>query len=289
MKKWIRRLGVGLFVFIVVIIVVVNVGMKAIGFSDANAVEYFKEKDFIGTIEQKNINGTSVKVVSDLLDDSDSILFVFVHGAPGTWDAFKDYITDEDFYTKGRVVAYDRPGYGGSGNRAMPEIRKQTDVLIGIIEEYKLDKVVLIGHSYGGPIVGLAAVDGQVAIDATIMIAPLVDPESEPIFWYSYFSYWSLTSWLLPNELVVAGVEKFAHAAELEKIKTAWQSTSSPIIHVHGLEDGLAPGKENLDFSKKYVPSQYLQTLEYVDKGHLVIWTDYKLTKAIILNAVNNL
>ena len=114
-----------------------------------------------------------------------------------------------------------------------------------------------------------------------IMIAPLIDPISEPLHWYSYFSYWKLTSWLLPSELVVAGSEKFAHSHELELIRDQWQYAKCPIIHVHGLEDGLAPGKENIDFSIKHIPSKKLRTITYLDKGHLIIWTDFDLMKNI--------
>ena len=289
MKKWFRRMGIGLLIFIVFIILAVNGGMQFLKYSDAMARDYFQEKQFDGLIENMVINDRSIKVISDRPQDSDSVLLVFVHGAPGTWDAFKDYVSDKDIYAKTRVISYDRPGYGGSGKEAMPSIQEQAEVLKEIIKKYGLKKNVLVGHSYGGPIAGLAALDKGLNVDAVIMIAPLIDPKSEPLFWYSYFSYWKLTSWLLPSELVVAGSEKFAHSSELEKIKDKWTEAHSLFIHVHGLNDSLAPGSENVAFSKQHIPEQHLKTIVYDDKGHLVIWTEYQMIKDIILKTIDNL
>ena len=86
--------------------------------------EYFEEKGFDGSIENIVVNGIHVRLF--LRSQKNQIVFflIFVHGAPGSWDAFKDYLTDEDLKSKARVVAYDRPGYGGSGTDAMSGIQE---------------------------------------------------------------------------------------------------------------------------------------------------------------------
>jgi len=221
--------------------------------------------------------------------ESDSILLVFVHGAPGSWDAFKEFITDIELVDRTRIVAYDRPGYGGSDEVVMSSIQEQSKILNEIIEQNKLKRTVLVGHSYGGPIAGLAGLDNRMDVDAVIMIAPLIDPDSEPMFWYSYFSYWKMTSWLLPDELIVAGAEKFAHASELEKMEDLWKNADCNFVHVHGLKDGLAPGKENIIFAQSQIPQEKLEMHIYNEKGHLLIWTDYELMKEIILETLDKL
>lgn len=288
MNKWIKKIGLGIFVLFLFVIMIVHGGMKVMAFSDEDASIYFEEREFDGKIENIVVNDVPVKIVSDKPQDSDSILLVFVHGAPGTWDAFKEYITDKDIFQNTRVVAYDRPGYGGSSENVIPGIQDQAEVLIAIVERFGLKKNILVGHSFGGPIAAMCGVDKRVNADAVIMIAPLIDPKSEPIFWYSYFSHWKLTSWILPSELVVAGSEKFAHSNELKKIEDRWGDGSCRFIHVHGLEDGLAPGKENIEFSKSHIPKENLETIIYNDKGHLILWTEYDLMKEIIINAIKN-
>lgn len=286
MKKWVKRIAIGGIILILLLLLVVNLGIYALRFTDEDAIEYFDSRGFEGSIEHVEINGRSVKIVSEAPQESDSTLLVFVHGAPGTWDAFKEYVTDEDLKDRARIIAYDRPGYGGSGINAMPEIEVQAHILNKIISTYGLKKNILVGHSYGGPIAGYVGLDNGTNIDNVIMLAPLLDPVSEPLPWYSYFSYWKLTSWLLPSELVVAGSEKFAHARELEKMEDKWQNAKTNFVHVHGLEDGLAPGQENIDFAKRNIPEQHLETIVYPDKGHLIIWTDYDLIKTVIMNVL---
>jgi len=289
MKKWIRRIYIGFFVFVVLVLVVINIGMDTMRFTDEDAYSYFQERNFDGVIQDIEVNGRSVKIVAEDEQSSDSILLVLVHGAPGTWDAFKEFVTDRDLMDRTRIVAYDRPGYGGSGSEAMPSIQEQADILNEIVGLFGLKRNILVGHSYGGPIIGKVGLEAKNKIDVAIMIAPLIDPESEPLHWYSYFSYWKLTSWLLPSELVVAGSEKFAHSSELELMEDQWQNAECQFIHVHGLEDGLAPGKENIAFSKSKIPEENLETVVYDDKGHLLIWTDFELMKDIMLKAIDNL
>lgn len=277
-------MGWFLFISVLIVVFLVNGGMKMMHFSDDKAKAYFEDRGFDGQIEKIRINDIDVKVISSKPNAENQTLIVFVHGAPGSWDAFKQFITDKDISRGATVIAYDRPGYGGSSLLPMSGIQDQAEILKEIIRTYKTEKVILVGHSYGGPIAGLAALDEKMEVDATIMIAPLVDPESEPIFWYSYFSYWKWSRWMLPPSLIVAGSEKFAHSNELAQIDSLWKKAESRFIHVHGLEDGLAPGKENISFTKANIPEQKLTQIVYEKKGHLVIWTDFELMKAIIMD-----
>ena len=288
MKKWLKRIVFGLLILLVVVLGFLHIAMGLFRFSDDKAFKLFEKSGFEGQVEMLEIEGTQVKVVAQKARSTDSILMVFVHGAPGSWDAFKNYVVDREIFEKARIISYDRPGYGGSSNDAMPGIADQANILNGIIDKYRLNKVVLVGHSYGCPIAAKAAFQNDLGIEAVVMIAPLIDPDNEPLFWYSYFSYWKFTSWLLPGDLVVAGSEKFAHANELAKMKEDWNKASFPIHHIHGLKDILAPGKENVSFSEKYIPKDKLLTTIYPDKGHLIIWTEYDLMKGILLEILKN-
>lgn len=57
-----------------------------------------------------------------------------------------------------RVIAYDRAGYGSSDADSRPrDLSRLADDLLGVIEAVEHRRVVLVGHSWGGPIVRLAA------------------------------------------------------------------------------------------------------------------------------------
>ena len=45
--------------------------------------------------------------------------------------------------------------------------------------------------------------------DHLVMVAPLIDPEHEIIFWFSYLGYWKPFRWMAPVSLRVAADEKF--------------------------------------------------------------------------------
>ena len=209
-----------------------------------------------------------------------------MHGAPGSWSAYKNYFYNDAFTEGVQVISYDRPGYSLDEDQAMPSIAEQAMILQKVIDKNELENVYLIGHSYGGPIVGyLASVDSR--IKGTLMVSPLIDPDSEPIFWFAYFSYWKLTSWILPHDFITAGSEKFNHSKYLEEMKGNWSKINTPVIHFHGKKDQLAPFEPNVEFSKKYINNNYLDLVVEEDKGHLVIWTDQKLVENLIIRLLN--
>lgn len=74
---------------------------------------------------------------------------VFLHGFcedSRLWDEFKTDLIDEKY----RVVVIDLPGSGQSDVIPDITIEEMAEVTAGVLEELKLEKVVLIGHSMGG-------------------------------------------------------------------------------------------------------------------------------------------
>jgi pimeloyl-ACP methyl ester carboxylesterase len=103
-----------------------------------------------------------------------------------------------------------------------------------------------------------------------VMLAPVLDPATEPIFWFSYFGKWKATRWMLSKGWRVSGDEKFSHAAELSKIADGWAKISVPVIHFHGDKDDLAPPVGNMGFTKKNIPKDILILHQMPDAGHLI-------------------
>ena len=74
------------------------------------------------------------------------------------------------------AVAYDRAGYGGSDPGPEPRtLSRVADDLVALLEQLDDDRFVLVGHSWGGPIVR------QAAADCPDLVAGLVlaDPSDE--------------------------------------------------------------------------------------------------------------
>ena len=79
-------------------------------------------------------------------------LVLFIHGSPGSWDAFSRYLEDPELQKEAILVSVDRHGYGGS-MRGLPElaIGNHAGYIKPILDKYNLPTVV-VGHSYGGPV-----------------------------------------------------------------------------------------------------------------------------------------
>lgn len=71
---------------------------------------------------------------------------VLIHGLPGTAEDFEKVTPLLDGH---RTIAIDRPGYGYSDGGYFP-VARQLRVLDELLDHLKVDKAVLVGHSYGG-------------------------------------------------------------------------------------------------------------------------------------------
>jgi len=85
-------------------------------------------------------------------DEGKGFPLVLVHGFLGSskmWEPQIDFF--KDYY---RVITPDLPGYGKS-NKAKPHnsIQSIANLLLDCLEEKKIDKFYLLGHSMGGMIV----------------------------------------------------------------------------------------------------------------------------------------
>jgi pimeloyl-ACP methyl ester carboxylesterase len=79
---------------------------------------------------------------------------ILLHHGLGSVNSWRDQ--NPDFVDQGyRVVTYDRWGYGKSDHRAhfcMPYFEEDLQDLESLLDEFKIDKVTLLGHSDGGTI-----------------------------------------------------------------------------------------------------------------------------------------
>lgn len=249
--------------------------------SDKKVIRYFEERQTDVAINRIPFGDYALRCL-ETGPDSAEYLLVFVHGAPGSSDNFHRYLADSTLLAKAQMISLDRPGYGYSNyGRSETDLRTQARAIQHIVERYPQKNVILIGHSYGGPIIGKYAMDWPERLRGILMLAPVNDPNNEPMFWFAHFGRWKLTRWMLPGSLRVSADEKFSHVAELRKIADDWSQISVPVVHIHGYKDKLAP-PVNIDFSKKNIPPQYLRMVE-MNTNHFIPWSDYEVVKQELL------
>ena len=54
---------------------------------------------------------------------------LFVHGTPGSWDAFKAYLKNKELLQYYRIISIDRPGFGYSDFGNAMNLTEQTKII----------------------------------------------------------------------------------------------------------------------------------------------------------------
>jgi len=209
-------------------------------------------------------------------------LIVFVHGSPGSWNAFIDFFKADSILGHANILAVDRPGYGKSGyGLAEPALKKQAMLIKEVIGRFDHSKIILIGHSLGGPVIARMAMDYPSLFNGLIMVAPSIDPEMEKDEWYRRVINTKLGAAVTPEEFKVSNDEILPLKEELIQMLPLWHKIRIPTIVIQGTKDRLVP-RENADFAEKMLPDAVIEIrlLEGVD--HFIPWSHpYEIISAI--------
>src|SRR6478752_1099847 len=104
----------------------------------------------------------------------------FVHGTPGSWDAFSGYLQDSLLLQKFRLVSIDRPGFGNSDYGKPENLARQSQLISPLFKKLENGKpYFLAGHSLGGPMVIKLAADNEKLFKGIVVISGSIDPNEE--------------------------------------------------------------------------------------------------------------
>lgn len=258
--------------------------------SDKKTLKRFQKREKEVNFKRYQLKSVaySVRMVSGKFDAKKDLAMLFIHGAPGSSDNYYKYLQDDDLLKKANLYSIDRPGYGYSNfGKAEISIVKQAQVVAEILDSLPESKVIVLGHSYGGPIAAYSSLLST-KNKGVLMLAPAIDPEHEKIFWIAYLAKWKLTKWMIPGAMGVAGDEKFSHVAELEKIKEQWSKIEIPVLHIHGTKDIIVPF-ENLAYSIRKFNPIFLDTLVLKKENHFLPWKQYDMVKKELIKMAEKL
>lgn len=73
---------------------------------------------------------------------------LLIHGSPGSLEDWTPVMSKLE--GSFRVIAYDRPGYGYSGDSGKYGLADNAKVALGLISMLGLERAIVVGHSYGG-------------------------------------------------------------------------------------------------------------------------------------------
>ncbi|MCC6725768.1 MAG: alpha/beta fold hydrolase, partial [Saprospiraceae bacterium] len=152
-------------------------------------------------------------------------LVLVVHGSPGSSQDALDYVADTSLTRLAHVIAVDRPGLGYSDfGKTERSLGTQSQLLRNIIEKHLTagQKAILVGHSYGGPLVARMAMDYPDLVGGLVIVAGSIDPTLEPDYWWARPLDWWVFRWMLPPAFRVSNQEIIPLKKDLEAMLPFW-------------------------------------------------------------------
>ena len=105
--------------------------------------------------------------------------FILLHGFGASVFSWREVM--DDFATRGRVIAYDRPAFGLT-ERPMPEdwangensydMKSNIELLRGLMDALEIEKAILVGNSAGGGVSVAFALQYPQRVESLILVDP---------------------------------------------------------------------------------------------------------------------
>lgn len=233
--------------------------------SDETADRQFRRKGLELKTATYQVNGSDIHYVMVGLDTLPTL--VFIHGTPGSWSAFKDYLQDPALLFHYRIVSVDRPGFGYSDFGNALHLGDQSLRLMPLLHEIQNGKpVFLAGHSLGGPLVVKMAADNPGAFQGIMLISGSVDPALEPTESWRYTASKFPFNLFLPGAFKPSNTELVYFKKDILSLADDFSKVTCDVYIVHGDKDSWVP-VGNADYARrKLVNARRIETL-IIDGG----------------------
>jgi pimeloyl-ACP methyl ester carboxylesterase len=288
MKKRFRFFRLMLYFFtglLLLWIIAVQSGCMSMRIADADWSEKLHAKGQPHPVTFFNIPGPGgYPVHAAMIDQSkDSMLpmVVFVHGSPGSADAYLDYLADTVLSNKARLLAVDRTGFGFTRfGKPATALQDQTADIHAVVQQVSPGKKIwLVGHSMGGPVIARYAMDYPGEVAGMVIVAGSIDPDLEPKNWWEAVVDNPPVSWIIPKSLWASNHEIRPLQAELRKMLPLWAGIQCPVRIIHAIDDALVP-VENVDFARKMLTGcPDLESTILAEGNHFILWSREELVK----------
>jgi len=243
--------------------------------SDREAKKKFSAAGVTLETPVKKINGFPLHYAVTGNDTLPTLLFV--HGTPGSWDAFQNYLKDSALLQHFRIISIDRPGFGYSDFGNAMNLTAQTNIIAVWMDSVCNKKpFIIIGHSLGGPLaVKLAAARPQYS-KSIVILAGSLDPAAEnPEKWRPVL-YKTALNFLVPGALRPSNEELWYLKKDLKEMRADYDKVTCPVYILHGTKDMLVP-YSNVAYAKKmFTKSASVSVTTFFNENHFIVWTREK-------------
>jgi pimeloyl-ACP methyl ester carboxylesterase len=267
---------------ILIVWIVIAPGCMTFRKADSEMKAEFQKGGITLTTATEKIRERNIHYAKTGWDSLPTLLFV--HGTPGSWDAFAGYMQDKDLLKQYRMISVDRPGFGYSDFGNALHLAEQSFLLNATINKLRNGKpIYLVGHSLGGPMIVLMAADNPDYYNGLVLISGSVDAlEEKPEKWRPLLFKTPL-NYLVPGAFKPSNEELWYLKKDLVDLQTQFTKIQLPVYFIHGSRDTWVP-PGNVDYAKKLlVNSPKVDVLMIPDGNHFIPWTKYNEIKKVLL------
>lgn len=274
------------FVLVIVIWVIIAPGCMTFRKADRVMINRFKENGVALSTAYEKVEGINIHYAMTGQDSFPTI--VFIHGTPGSWDAFADYMRDAELLAHFRMISIDRPGFSYSDFGKAYPLKKQAELIEPVVEKLQNGQpVYLAGHSLGAPLIVQLAADRPELCQGLIMISGSVDPLMEkPEKWRPWLFKTPL-NFLVPGAFRPSNEELWYLKKDLIDLKDEFARVTCPVYFIHGDADTWVP-VANIEYAKRLlVNTNTIGELIIPGGNHFIPWTKYGEIKNAFLALCN--
>ncbi len=195
---------------------------------------------------------------------------MFIHGSPGDWKAWTHYLAAPELRIFSKLIAVDRPGFGGSeAGRVMADLRAQARLFAELIPRGQ--KALVVGHSLGGALAGWMALNHADKISAALSIAGSLAASLEAPRWYNSVASWRVVQSFMPRSMLLANEEMLGLSIELGRMHLEWSRLRVPFAMMQGGKDRLVDPRTP-DVVESMAPKSFVKVIHLPDENHFVLW-----------------
>lgn len=252
--------------------------------SDKQLEQFFTEHGLDGSVHYYTAENRKVRYIS--IGEHHLPTLFFVHGSPANVIMYSEYYKDPLLNKTFRILAVDRPGYGGSGyGEPEPSIQKQAEMIRPVIDGVNTPArpLIIVAASYGSSIACRLLMDHPNIADGALLDSPAMAPGQEKFFWITPLVEHSFVRNIILGHHRSANTEKMLHRQELLKMLPHWHKVSVPITYVQGKHDNMVY-TTNADFARMHlinVPNLHFHFFE--NRQHLTIMKETEAVRNEIL------
>jgi pimeloyl-ACP methyl ester carboxylesterase len=251
--------------------------------SDSKAKQEFAQKGLQISFHYTDDNEKGVHYAKSGADSLPTLFFV--HGSPGSWDAFKIYMMDTSLLRHFRIISVDRPGFGYTGFGTALRLEEQCLLINKVVEKENNQKPVhLVGHSIGGPVIVHMAQNHPDGFASLTILAGSISPYEEPKEYWRYLFMYTPLKILMPGAFRPSNDEIIYFKKDLYHIDTMYDEIKIPVTFIHGDKDKFVTVK-NVDYGKKKLANNpNVKVIIIPGANHFIPWEHFDLIRTHLLS-----